>query len=549
LGNKILKKKYFFLVALIFLLVIDSFAISVSESIDPNIIIQIKKDFTSALSGRIIPNIGEQVNWAGGILTRINTNRILYLVNGKEEVLNVNSDIIQLAKKYPEIRDQWIADYKVNLETGTNITLNSPGVITTNAKTTKLTGPIAQFNLYENQALQVRNQEAETRKKIQENPEVITSIDCSRTSGTILSQSLKSDCEQLIKLLDAHNTLLSYEQKLKAIIDTTGGANVSIALDTNEFQAKFNPVVVGTKKVMTATKQGVLTEVCKGPVPTSSLKPGEPYSCPAKFDCGKHGKGPLDFLRVDFVAYIESFSDSNCLSGTIKSKPFLTGNTRQNSSGKIPLWDISEGCHNASQINGGCKTCGFYKVVRPGQYEKGICIFHDTIEELAVMDPIGHGPATYATTVDAYQSDRIVDDWSGMTQYKLIAETDASAEQFQCDGPPPSSLKVGENYTCPIQYNCGKGMVDFFNAAFTAKIYSYVSPFCLDASLNSAPRISQTFMDSTAAHAPVPGIGTGADVITSSDCQAKSNGGGGHKMINPGVWSTGVCKYRGPVKK
>jgi hypothetical protein len=242
-----MKKKIVILVFSIFVLTMVSFAYSASNSIDPNIINKIKKDFSSALSGRIIPNIGEQANWAGGILTRVNPNRILYVVNGKEEVMNVNSDVVQLAKKYPEIRDQWINDYKVNLETGTNVTVatvNSPNAISTSGSS-NMDGVLSTLHLKEAQNQEIRSQEQATRIAIQTNPEVNNKIDCNSTLSAVLyTQKIIDDCARLINLARTHQMVQSQISTLKTTIESMGHPLVDLNPEGVNFEANFTSIIM-----------------------------------------------------------------------------------------------------------------------------------------------------------------------------------------------------------------------------------------------------------------------------------------------------------------
>lgn len=103
-------------------------AVADGPTADPAIMDQIKKDWDTAMSGALIPNLDDSMSWAGGTLTRIAPGKMEYVNkrNGTfSQILDSNTDIADLAKKSGDVNAAWIAQYGVDLGGGMGFSPNT----------------------------------------------------------------------------------------------------------------------------------------------------------------------------------------------------------------------------------------------------------------------------------------------------------------------------------------------------------------------------------------------------------------------------------------
>lgn len=94
-----------------------------SSTVDPAIMSKIEADFSSALNGSVLPELGDSMSWGGGTLTRTKKGELRYVNTNNgyyEATLKSTDDIPKLARENSDINNTWIAQYGVDIGNLTN---------------------------------------------------------------------------------------------------------------------------------------------------------------------------------------------------------------------------------------------------------------------------------------------------------------------------------------------------------------------------------------------------------------------------------------------
>lgn len=191
-----------------------------------------------------ITKLNETIDWAGGKLTRTSVGATFVDSSGNTVSMpELNPDFNALASANDSIAKQWASQYgfrvrvpittvAVTPTTAIAVTPSSSKIIATkgtpqtpDSSNAQVDSLVKFFYSLENQLVAIRNKAREIRASIANDSAVKGDVDCNNSSK--LPESMKANCDQLLKLNTAHAEVMKQVDQVNNLVSSYGKEDMS----------------------------------------------------------------------------------------------------------------------------------------------------------------------------------------------------------------------------------------------------------------------------------------------------------------------------------